>query len=137
MQLAISILSSPDAQKTFKASTSTFVQLSSIRKNGESTGARSKAYDQLKVLATQFQSRSLAKIAVEVQAGGHFDKVIVMIDEMISLLRKEEAPARPSESGRTRIWNGRQNPAELRLGTAVRFRPNSDWGRPPESGRKT
>merc|ERR1719506_2934774 len=91
MQLAISILSSPDAQKTFKASTSTFVQLSSIRKNGESTGARSKAYDQLKVLATQFQSRSLAKIAVEVQAGGHFDKVIVMIDEMISLLRKEEA----------------------------------------------
>merc|ERR1719269_489716 len=49
MQLAISILSSPDAQKTFKASTSTFVQLSSIRKNAESTGARSKAYDQLKV----------------------------------------------------------------------------------------
>merc|ERR1719440_2495322 len=30
-------------------------------------------------------------IAVEVKAGGHFDKVIVMIDEMIALLRKEEA----------------------------------------------
>merc|ERR1719183_2322974 len=37
-----------------------------------------------------FKSRSLAKIAVEVNSGGHFDKVIVMIDEMISLLRKEE-----------------------------------------------
>ena len=46
-------------------------------------------------------------------------------------------PARPSESGRTRIWDGRPNPAELRFGTAVRIRPNSDWGRPPESGRKT
>ena len=46
-------------------------------------------------------------------------------------------PARPSESGRTQIGDGRPNPAELRCGTAVRIRPNSDWGRPPESGRKT
>ena len=46
-------------------------------------------------------------------------------------------PARLSESGRTRIWDGRPNPAELRFGTAARIRPNSDWGRPPESGRKT
>ena len=44
-------------------------------------------------------------------------------------------PARPSESGRTRIWDGRPSPAELRLGTAVRTRPNSDLGRPSESGR--
>ena len=44
----------------------------------------------MKVLATKFQSRGLAKIAVEVQAGGHFDKVIVMIDQMIALLRKED-----------------------------------------------
>ena len=44
-------------------------------------------------------------------------------------------PARPSESGRTQIWDGRPNPAELRLGTAVRIRPNSDLGRPLESGR--
>ena len=46
-------------------------------------------------------------------------------------------PARPSESGRTQIGDGRPNPAELRFGTAARNRPNSDWGRPPESGRKT
>ena len=44
-------------------------------------------------------------------------------------------PARPSESGRTRIWDGRPNPAELGFGTSVRIRPNSDLGRPPESGR--
>ena len=47
------------------------------------------------------------------------------------------APARPSESGRTQIVHGRPNPAELRFWTAVRIRPNSDWGRPPESGRTT
>jgi len=33
---------------------------------------------------------SLAKIAAQVKTGGHFDKVIVMIDQMIALLRKEE-----------------------------------------------
>jgi len=33
----------------------------------------------------------LAKIAAAVKLGGHFDKVIGMIDEMIGLLRKEEA----------------------------------------------
>ena len=32
-------------------------------------------------------------------------------------------PARPSESGRTQIWDGRPNPAELRLGTTARIRP--------------
>ena len=46
-------------------------------------------------------------------------------------------PARASESGRTRIWGGRPNPAELRFGTTARIRPSSDWGRPPESSRKT
>jgi len=90
MQLAISILSSPEAQKTFKASTSTFMQLSSVQQHTERSSDRAKAYSQLKALASQFQSRNVAKIAVEIQSGGHFDKVIVMIDEMISLLRKEE-----------------------------------------------
>jgi len=32
----------------------------------------------------------VAKIAVEVKSGGHCDKVIAMIDDMIALLRKEE-----------------------------------------------
>jgi hypothetical protein len=90
MQVAIKILSSDDAKKTFKSSTSTFVQLSAVHKHTEQNNDRAKAYSQLKVLATKFGSRSVAKIAVEVQAGGHFDKVITMIDEMIGLLRKEE-----------------------------------------------
>jgi len=89
MQVAIKILS--DGAKTFKASTSTFIQLASVAKHSERSSDRAKAYSQLKVLATQFRSRSLAKIAVEVKSGGHFDKVITMIDEMVGLLRKEEA----------------------------------------------
>ena len=36
---------------------------------------------------------------------------------------------------RTQIGDGRPNPAELRFGTAARIRPNSDLGRPSESGR--
>merc|ERR1712187_356152 len=51
---------------------------------------RANAYSQLKQLALKFQSRDVAKIAVELKTGGHFDKVIIMIDEMIGLLRKEE-----------------------------------------------
>jgi len=44
----------------------------------------------LKLLATQLKSRGLAKIAVQVKAGGHFDKVITMIDDMMAILRQEE-----------------------------------------------
>merc|ERR1719271_2072531 len=87
MQTAIKILSG--GAKTFEASTSTFVQLSSIRKHAESSSSVA-AYNQLKALATKFRSRSVAMIAVTVKEGGHFDKVITMIDDMIALLRKEE-----------------------------------------------
>jgi len=90
MQLAIRILSSDSAKKTFKASTSTFVQLATVHQHKEATAARSQAYGQLRALAAKFSSRKVAKIAVAVKSGGHFDKVIVMIDEMIGLLRKEE-----------------------------------------------
>jgi hypothetical protein len=92
MQVAIKILSSPEAQKTFESATTTFVQLASVHrhKHTESSGDRSKAYSMLKKLATQVSSSKVAKIAVEVKAGGHFDKVIAMVDTMIALLRKEE-----------------------------------------------
>merc|ERR1719198_1250636 len=39
MQVAIKILSSDDAKKTFKASTSTFVQVSAVHKHEQSSGA--------------------------------------------------------------------------------------------------
>merc|ERR1719440_2230488 len=42
MQVAIGILSSDDAKKTFKASTSTFVQLSSVRKHADRSSDRAK-----------------------------------------------------------------------------------------------
>merc|ERR1719345_31041 len=90
MQVAIRILSSGDAKKTFKKSTTTFVQLSAVSKQEELSAARNNAYGKLKVLATTLHSRNVAKIAVEVKTGGHFDKVIAMVDDMISVLRKEE-----------------------------------------------
>merc|ERR1719162_1735685 len=89
MQVAIKILSSKDAKKTFGKSTTTFLQIAAVRKHTEQSGERSKAYAQLKALASQFHSMSMAKIAVEVKTGGHFDKVILMVDEMMQVLRKE------------------------------------------------
>merc|ERR1719454_2575719 len=90
MDVAIKILSSESAKKTFKNSTTTFLQLKSVNKHSSSSGGRAKAYDQLKALAGKFHNRQMAMIAVEVKTAGHFDKVIAMIDTMIALLRKEE-----------------------------------------------
>jgi chromosome segregation ATPase len=92
MDTAIAILSSKDAKKTFKSATTTFVQLKSVQHHAvsELAGKRKSAYAQLQKLAAKYQNRAMAKIAVAVKNGGHFDKVIVMIDEMIGLLRKEE-----------------------------------------------
>jgi peptidoglycan hydrolase CwlO-like protein len=92
MDTAIRILSSKEAKKTFKDSTETFLQLAAVQHHAqsESASSRAKAYTQLTKLARAFKSRDMAKIAVEIKSGGHFDKVIVMIDEMIGLLRKEE-----------------------------------------------
>jgi len=89
---AIEILSSDDAKKTFKAASTTFLQLSvgaqAIKAHiGEAVTLE--AYERLRTLATKFGSLSLAKLAVTVHAGGHFDKVIVAIDKMIALLREE------------------------------------------------
>merc|ERR1719181_2344545 len=91
MDEAVKILSSGDAKKTFEKSATTFLQLASIKKHRADSSGASKAYNQLKKLATQFKSVRLARIAATVQLGGHFDKVMGMIDDMIALLRKEEA----------------------------------------------
>jgi hypothetical protein len=88
---AIKILSSETAKKTFDNATTTFLQLASINKHHVDKNAATKAFAQLKGLATRFKSVKLAKIAAVLKVTGHFDKVIAMIDEMIGLLRKEEA----------------------------------------------
>jgi len=87
MAEAISILSGGEG--TFKDSAKVnFLQVVSINKHQQ--GAAN-SYAQLKKLATQYKSLRIAKIAAMVQVGGHFDKVMVMIDDMMGLLRKEEA----------------------------------------------
>lgn len=88
VNMAVSILTSPDARRIFTASTTTFVQLGSVTNNAND--ARLGASAQLARLAQKYHSLSLAKVAVEVQSAGHFDKVIATVDQMIAALRKEE-----------------------------------------------
>jgi len=86
---AIQILSSGDASRTFQASGTTFVQTKSV--SSRSHTYRLKAYNTLKALSLKYTDRHMGKLAVAVKMGGHFDKIIAMIDQMISSLRKEEA----------------------------------------------
>jgi len=80
---AVEILSSPEAEKTFKSAATTFLQISSV--NSESGAS---VYEHLKALATKYSSLRLARIAASAKAG-HFHKVIHAIDKMIALLREE------------------------------------------------
>jgi hypothetical protein len=91
MAEAMRILSSDDAKKTFTSATSTFLQLASVKQHRADSAGATKTYGQLRKLATQYRSLNLARIAAALQMGGHFDKVMVMIDDMMGLLRKEEA----------------------------------------------
>jgi hypothetical protein len=72
-----------DAEGTFQAASTTFLQLSARSPPKD-------VYARLRALASKYDSIGLAQIAAEAKTGGHFDKVIVMIDDMIALLRKEE-----------------------------------------------
>lgn len=86
IQGAVQILKG--GSETFKEATSTmFVQLRSVR---EHSSIHEVAYNKLRDLAAKYQSTNLRKLVATMQSGGHFDKVMVMIDQMISLLRKEE-----------------------------------------------
>jgi len=70
--------------KTFGEATTTFVEIKAVRRHS------SDAYGQLKKLAAKYQSSNLQKLMLVMKSGGHFDKVMVMIDNMMALLRKEE-----------------------------------------------
>jgi len=89
---AIEILDSEDAKKSFKGATETFLQLGSKRRQGAAPHAaeRAQTFQKLRSLATKYKSVALAEIAAKLQTGGHFDKVIQMIDEMMVILREEE-----------------------------------------------
>eukprot|EP00747_Dinoflagellata_sp_TGD_P138693 gnl/TRDRNA2_/TRDRNA2_175812_c2_seq4.p1 gnl/TRDRNA2_/TRDRNA2_175812_c2~~gnl/TRDRNA2_/TRDRNA2_175812_c2_seq4.p1 ORF type:complete len:558 (+),score=182.27 gnl/TRDRNA2_/TRDRNA2_175812_c2_seq4:70-1743(+) len=98
MQKAIEILNSPEAQKTFTASTSTFLQFSAARTSNRDTASRthskamsrSTAYLQLAKLSSKHHSMGLAQLAIMAKSTGHFDVVIASVDKMIDNLRKEE-----------------------------------------------
>merc|ERR1740130_1186842 len=81
MSTAIAILSSDDAKSTFKASTTTFLQLGS--------NPTKAAYEHVQALAGKFKSGALAQVAAEVKLGGHFDKIIQMIENMVLKLKAE------------------------------------------------
>jgi len=68
--------------KTFEEATTTFVQLKAVKQHS--------TYAELQKLAAKYQTSGLAKLVAVMKTGGHFDKVMVMIDEMVALLREEE-----------------------------------------------
>mmetsp|Transcript_140520 Transcript_140520/g.262071 ORF Transcript_140520/g.262071 Transcript_140520/m.262071 type:complete len:710 (-) Transcript_140520:49-2178(-) len=88
---AIDILTG--GKSTFVNAMTSFFEVSSVQvvKAKSQQSRMQSAYMQLQALATRYHSLRLAKIATSLQAGGHFDKVIAMIDQMMELLRKEEA----------------------------------------------
>jgi len=83
MTTAVAILSSDDAKKTFKGATTTFLQLAATPSKANT------AYDHVLTLARKFGGLSLAQVAAEVREGGHFDKVIHMIENMVLKLKAE------------------------------------------------
>jgi len=89
---AIEILSSDEAKATFKNASSTpgkstfFLQVSSPKQAAKVNAA----FGQLKALAGQYHSLEIARVAMSLKAGGHFDKIMVVIDKMIAHLREEE-----------------------------------------------
>jgi hypothetical protein len=108
IQKAIEIIDSPESRAIFYNSSTTLLQLdaspasllqlagaSEHRSGGGESSlllrARAKAYASLSSVAAKYSNLGLARIATAVKAGGHFDKVITMCDDMIALLRKEEA----------------------------------------------
>merc|ERR1719162_1510473 len=83
---AVQILSG--GAKTFQESQDTFLQLKSVQRHG--SVSHQNAYGQLKKLAAKYQSANLQRMVSMMKSGGHFDKVMVMIDNMMALLREEE-----------------------------------------------
>jgi len=91
MEGAIKILQGGDA--TFEESANgpkkMLLELDSVSVLKHSV-THEEAFGKLKALAAKYKSSGLLKVVAAMRLGGHFDKVMVMIDEMMGLLRKEE-----------------------------------------------
>lgn len=85
---AIEILSG--GEETFANATTAFVQTASFQTVAIRNHARERAASAAYATLSSRGSLRLAKIAAEVSMGGHFDKVIAAIDNMIQILRVEE-----------------------------------------------
>jgi len=84
---AVDILTSDEAQASFSAASSTFVQVSAT-----SDWQKTRVANILKRVAVKSKNVHLALVATQVSAGmtWHFDKLIEDVDKMIEKLRKEE-----------------------------------------------
>lgn len=89
---AIQFLSDPQARANFEAAATTLVQVKSESvSDAQLEERRQKAYNQLQKFAKGLHGMQLAQIAADLTLGGHFDKVIAAIDQLLVTMRKEEA----------------------------------------------
>jgi len=84
MEGAIEILTG--GSQVFQEATTTFLQLKAVHTHQSGNHA----YIAIKALAGKYQTSGLARLVAVMKTGGHFDKVMIMIDQMMALLRKEE-----------------------------------------------
>merc|ERR1719388_192723 len=85
IQKAIEILEG--GAETFKsAHTTLFIQVAQSVEDKD----RAEAYKKLRGLVNKGAGLRLAFLAAELRSGGHFDKIIIMIDKMVEDLRLEE-----------------------------------------------
>merc|ERR1719235_2095125 len=92
---AVSILNSDEAFETFgavKATTSgaTGLSLLQVGRTQERMNIREQLVEQLTRVAKRTKSLKLARIAISLETGNPFDKLIVEIDNMVELIAKEE-----------------------------------------------
>jgi len=89
MTEALKIMEDPATKANFDKATE-FLQVSS-KSSGTGHSQQKQAFAKLRSLATETHNLAIARIAASVRSGGHFDKVIVTIDGLITTMREEEA----------------------------------------------
>merc|ERR1719498_1733335 len=90
---AVSILNSDEAFETFgavKATTEGATALLQVGRSQERLSVREQLQKELTRAAKRTKSLMLARIAVSLEAGNPFDKVIAELDAMVELIAKEE-----------------------------------------------
>merc|ERR1719440_1941332 len=90
---AVSILNSDEAFETFgavKATTEGATALLQVGRSQERLSVRELVQKELTRAAKRSKSLKLARIAVSLEAGNPFDKVIAELDAMVELIAKEE-----------------------------------------------